>query len=58
MQPHGERLCFYFPFEIQLMDRESYLKTREGLASHKEYKQRQREAVRKRVLPFLYKRNL
>ncbi len=58
MQPHGERLCFYFPFEIQLMDRESYLKTREGLASHKEYKQRQREAVRKRVLPFLYKHNL
>lgn len=52
-QPDGKNLCFYFPFEIQMMDRHSYLKTREGLASHTEYKNRQRAAVRKRVLPFL-----
>lgn len=52
-QPNDEKLCFYFPFEIQMMDWQSYLKTREGLASHDEYKNRQRTTVRKRVLPFL-----
>lgn len=49
----GKKLCFFFPFEIQMMDQKSYLSTREGLASHTEYKKRQRNAVRKRVLPFL-----
>ncbi|GLX78275.1 hypothetical protein tinsulaeT_16150 [Thalassotalea insulae] len=53
IQPNGKHLCFYFPFEIQLMDQHSYLASREGLASHAEYKKRQRNAVRKRVLPFL-----
>jgi uncharacterized protein (TIGR04562 family) len=52
-QPDGKKLCFYFPFEIQMMDYRSFVKTREGLASHVEYKKRQRSAVRKRVLPFL-----
>tara|TARA_R110000787_G_scaffold71017_1_gene158084 strand:+ start:1137 stop:2156 length:1020 start_codon:yes stop_codon:yes gene_type:complete len=52
-QQDGKKLCFYFPFEIQMMDYHSFLKTREGLASHSEYKKRQNNAVRKRVLPFL-----
>ncbi len=52
-QSDGKKLCFYFPFEIQMMDYRSFLKTREGLASHGEYKNRQKSAVRKRVLPFL-----
>ncbi|MBU2870959.1 TIGR04552 family protein [Colwellia sp. E2M01] len=52
-QPDGKKLCFYFPFEIQMMDQKSYLQTRDGLASHKEYKKRQRNAVRKRIFPFL-----
>lgn len=52
-QENGQKLCFFFPFEIQMMDQESFLKTREGLASHSEYKNRQRNAVRARVLPFL-----
>lgn len=55
-QENGKTLCFYFPFEIQMMDQDSYVKTREGLASHSEYKNRQREAVRKRVLPFTISR--
>lgn len=54
-QPDGKNLCFYFPFEIQMMDEKSYQKTREGLASHSEYKKRQRNAVRARVFPFLNK---
>ncbi len=52
-QPNGQKLYFFFPFELQMMDRDSYLKTREGMASHREYKKRQKAAVRKRVLPFL-----
>ncbi|MDO7085488.1 TIGR04552 family protein [Pseudocolwellia sp. AS88] len=50
---NGEKMSFFFPFEIQLMDRKSYRNTREGLASHSEYKKRQKEAIRRRVLPFL-----
>jgi uncharacterized protein (TIGR04562 family) len=52
-QQDGKKLCFYFPFEIQLMDNNSFIKTRGGMASHDEYKNRQKTAVRKRVLPFL-----
>lgn len=52
-QPDGKNLCFFFPFELQMMDHDSYLKTREGMSSHSEYKKRQKIAVRKRVLPFL-----
>ena len=52
-QENGFNMSFFFPFEIQLMDRKSYLNTREGLASHSEYKKRQTQAIRKRILPFL-----
>lgn len=41
---------FFFPFEIQILDVESYEASRSGLASHEEYKARQRQAVRERVL--------
>lgn len=52
-QPDGTMLRFFFPFELQLMDLDSYIKSREGMASHDEYKKRQKKAVRQRVLPFL-----
>ena len=41
---------FFFPFEIQILDQESYQQSREGLASHELYKARQREAVQRRIL--------
>ncbi|MCB1050951.1 MAG: TIGR04552 family protein [Acidobacteria bacterium] len=41
---------FYFDYEIQLQDKESYKSTIIGPASHKAYKERQRLAARKRVL--------
>jgi uncharacterized protein (TIGR04562 family) len=44
-----EELRFSFDFEIQLMDRNSYLRTRKGPASHEAYKKRQREAVKHRL---------
>jgi uncharacterized protein (TIGR04562 family) len=43
-------LCFFYPFEVQVMDEESYEESRSGLAAHDIYKQRQREAVKQRVL--------
>lgn len=41
---------FFFPFEVQILDLESYEASRSGLASHEEYKTRQLRAVRRRVL--------
>ncbi|MDJ0836533.1 MAG: TIGR04552 family protein [Acidobacteriota bacterium] len=42
--------AFYFDYEIQLLDKMSYLKTMHGPASHTAYKKRQVETARKRVL--------
>ena len=51
----GRPIRFFFPFEIQILDSQSYEATRSGYASHDLYKQRQRDAVRKRVLgPILW----
>ena len=50
---HAQRLQpirFFFPFEVQILDEESYRLSREGLAAHHIYKARQREAVKQRVL--------
>ena len=41
---------FFFPFEIQIMDKQTFLINQKGLGSHAEYKQNQLEAARKRVL--------
>ena len=46
----GGEVQFFFPFEIQILDVESYAEARSGLASHEVYKARQRAAVRRRVL--------
>ncbi|HEX4924805.1 MAG TPA: TIGR04552 family protein [Bdellovibrionales bacterium] len=52
-QPH--HFHFFFPYEVQIMDYETYLKNLSGPEAHEQYKKRQREAVRRRVLSFLYK---
>jgi uncharacterized protein (TIGR04562 family) len=41
---------FFFPFELQILDEDSYTESREGRASHEEYKRNQTTDVRKRVL--------
>ncbi len=43
-------LRFFFPYEIQIMDQRSWETTRSGRASHDEYKQRQRQTVKRRIL--------
>jgi uncharacterized protein (TIGR04562 family) len=40
---------FFFPFEVQVLDEESYQRSRSGYAAHHLYKARQRAAVRDRV---------
>jgi len=46
MQP---TFSFFFPFEVQVMDHESFERSRHGRASHGEYKARQRHAVKRRL---------
>lgn len=41
---------FFYPYEVQILDYEHYLKSLSGPASHDEYKSRQREKARQRVL--------
>lgn len=43
-------ITFFFPFEIQLMDRETFNENQVGLGSHEEYKKAQLLVARKRVL--------
>jgi uncharacterized protein (TIGR04562 family) len=40
---------FFFPYEVQILDGESWDRSRHGLASHREYKERQRWAVKRRL---------
>lgn len=47
---HGQTFRFFFPFEIQVFDAASLQEAQRGYASHTEYKERQRQAARVRVL--------
>ena len=52
-QEEGDRnkeLNFFYPYEVQIVDYETYLKNLSGEASHEEYKKRQRQRARLRVL--------
>jgi uncharacterized protein (TIGR04562 family) len=53
---NGPELRFFFPFEVQVLDVGSYTASRTGLAAHDEYKARQRETVKRRVLGYLLRR--
>lgn len=46
----SEELSFFYPYEIQIMDYETYLKTLSGPIAHDKYKERQIKAARCRVL--------
>lgn len=41
---------FFYPYEVQILDHEHYLRSLAGPASHDEYKARQRARARERVL--------
>ena len=45
-----EEFTFFFAHEVQVMEKAGFQNARNGPASHLEYKHRQREAARRRVL--------
>ncbi len=45
-----EEFTFFFAHEVQVMEQSGFQSSRSGPASHTEYKQRQRDAARRRVL--------
>lgn len=47
----GGELSFFFPYEVQIMDQNSYAKIQSGPSEHQKYKDRQKEAARKRIFP-------
>jgi uncharacterized protein (TIGR04562 family) len=49
-----EKKTFYYPFEIQITDRESYVENLRGRSNHRDYKAKQRQMARKRVLGGIY----
>ncbi len=44
-----QQLSFFYPFEVQIMDLDSYRKNARGAESHDQYKLRQKNAARRRV---------
>lgn len=46
----GKSFSFFYPYEVQILDYEHFLRSLTGPASHDEYKARQRERARQRVL--------
>jgi uncharacterized protein (TIGR04562 family) len=45
----GSDVHFFFPYEIQILDQQSFEASRSGRASHDVYKEKQRYAVKKRL---------
>ncbi len=55
--PQEEReLRIFFPLEVQILDEENHRRSQEGAASHTDYKLRQLQAARQRVLGPLLRR--
>lgn len=46
-----ESFSFFYPFEVQIMDEKSLLAMQSGPSEHQAYKERQRQAARRRILP-------
>jgi len=47
----GSEFSFFYPFEVQILNKESYDKMQSGDLQHEAYKNRQVEAARERVFP-------
>jgi uncharacterized protein (TIGR04562 family) len=45
----GKRIHFFFPFEVQVLDYDSYISNLSGPQAHEQYKKRQKAAARLRV---------
>lgn len=55
IKPQGakEAFSFFYPFEVQIMDQTAHQKILSGPSEHQAYKERQRNAARKRLFPEL-----
>ena len=51
----GQDLRFFYPFEVQILDYNTYLANISGTADHGQYKERQKKMVRRRILSWLEK---
>lgn len=52
INPVGQRpFSFFYPYEVQIMDKESHQLALSGPLEHEAYKERQKMAARERVLP-------
>lgn len=52
IQPEGkEKFSFFYPFEVQIVEKETYELAKSGPAEHIAYKERQREAAKARLFP-------
>lgn len=49
-QEHVENFCFFFPYELQVVDIETHNENRFGKGSHEKYKEKQLIAARQRIL--------
>lgn len=49
--PLGQAFSFFYPFEVQIMDHGAHTEIQSGPSEHQAYKERQRMAARRRVLP-------
>lgn len=47
--PIARDVRFFYPFEVQITDYESFLKNTQGEASHQEYKRAQLRSAMKRI---------
>lgn len=52
MPNESKPMTFFYPYEIQIMDYQTYLDNMQGSSSHDEYKLRQKRKARARVLGF------
>lgn len=50
MPDNGRNFTFFYPYEVQVIDSEHYELSLRGMASHEEYKARQRSHARQRIL--------
>ena len=50
-----KEFSFFYPFEIQILDYNSYVNNLSGPTAHSEYKNRQKIKARERILGFVKK---
>lgn len=51
---HQRPFRFFYPFEVQIVDQETYMRNLTGPMAHSEYKKRQRQRARERVFGVKY----